>query len=164
MISTRCCTPTGRSSTSASGLTCESEALGQLLHLPPGAAAVEQADRAQRCPRGPSIDVLGHGEHGHEHEVLVHHADPGSSASPGPVNRHRLAVDEDLALVRLYEPVEHVHQGGLAGAVLAEQTVDLARRDREVDVVVGNQAAKALRDAAQLKFHDDSSADAARVR
>ena len=64
---------------------------------------------------------------------------------------HRLAVDEDLALVRLQQPVEDVHQGRLAGAVLAEQGVDLARLDGEVDVVVGDQVAEALGDAAQFE-------------
>ena len=54
---------------------------------------------------------------------------PAAIASPGPVKVHRLAVDQDLALVGLVEPVEDVHQGGLAGAVLAEQRVDLARLD-----------------------------------
>ena len=52
----------------------------------------------------------------------------------------RLALHEDLALVRLVEPVEDVHQRRLAGAVLAEQRVDLALAHVEVDVVVGDDA------------------------
>ena len=59
----------------------------------------------------------------------------------------------DLALIRLHQPVQDVHQRGLAGPVLAEQAADLAGGDPEVDVVVGHEAAEALRDAAQLKFH-----------
>ena len=76
---------------------------------------------------------------------------PAAMASPGPLDLQRLAVDQDLALVRLEQPVEHVHQGGLAGAVLAEQGVDLARLDRQVDVVVGDQVTEALGDAAQFE-------------
>ena len=50
------------------------------------------------------------------------------------------AVEQDLALVGRGQPVEDVHQGRLAGAVLAEQGVDLAGPDVEVDVVVGDDA------------------------
>ena len=49
------------------------------------------------------------------------------------------------------EAVEDVHQGRLAGAVLAEQGVDLAGPDVEVDAVVGDHARIALRDAAHLE-------------
>ena len=38
------------------------------------------------------------------------------------------------------QPVEDVHQRRLAGAVLAEQGMDLARAGLEVDVVVGDDA------------------------
>ena len=37
-----------------------------------------------------------------------------------------LAVDEHLALLRVVDAVEHLHQRALAGAVLAEQGVHLA--------------------------------------
>ena len=76
---------------------------------------------------------------------------PAAMASRGLRIVHRLAVDEDLALVRLEQPVEDVHQGRLAGAVLAEQGVDLARLDGQVDVVVGDQVTEALGDAAQFE-------------
>ena len=79
---------------------------------------------------------------------------PRSMASDGLVDRDRLAVEEDLALVRAGEPVEDVHQGRLAGPVLAEQRVDLARAHVEVDVVVGDHAGIALRDAAHLERRD----------
>ena len=58
---------------------------------------------------------------------------PRSMASDGPRIVDRLAVEQDLALVRHREPVEDVHQGRLAGAVLAEQRVDLAGAEVEVD-------------------------------
>ena len=46
------------------------------------------------------------------------------------------AGDLDLALVGVVEAGEDVHQGRLAGAVLAEERVDLARRDLERHAVV----------------------------
>jgi hypothetical protein len=96
-------------------------------------------------------DVLGHRERRDQHEVLVHHAD----AQPDRVDRagdlHRLPVQEDLAVVRPREPVDHVHQRRLAGAVLAEEGVDLTPSDGEVHAVVGAQRAVHLDDAAQLE-------------
>src|SRR5262249_38874074 len=65
----------------------------------------------------------------------------------------RLVVDQDLALIRLHQAVQHVHQRALAGAVLAEQRLDLARLHHEVDAVVGHQPAEALGDAAKLELH-----------
>ena len=93
-------------------------------------------------------DVFRHGEHRHQHEVLMHHADAGADGVAGAVEADRLAVDEDFALVRPVEAGEHVHQGGLAGAVFAEQAEHLAGADVEVDGVVGDQIAEALGDAA----------------
>ena len=58
---------------------------------------------------------------------------PWSIASRGEPTVDRLAVDEDLALVRREHPVDDVHQRRLARAVLAEQRVDLATPQLEVD-------------------------------
>ena len=80
-------------------------------------------------------DVLGDGEDGYEHEVLVHHADAAADRVVGAIDLDRHAVEEDLTLVRHRHPVEDVHQRRLAGSVLAEQRVDLAGADVEADVV-----------------------------
>ena len=58
-----------------------------------------------------------------------------------------LAVDEDLALVGLVGARQHLDQGGLAGAVLTEQAVDLPRLHIEVDAVEGPDAGERLGDA-----------------
>nr|BFE67766.1 hypothetical protein GCM10020092_010670 [Actinoplanes digitatis] len=76
---------------------------------------------------------------------------PAAMASRGATEGPRLAVDEDLALVGLEQPVELVHEGGLARAVLAEEGMHLAGLDGQVDVVVGHQVAEALGDAAQFE-------------
>ena len=65
---------------------------------------------------------------------------PCAIASAGEVIVTGRAVQPDLALVGLVEAVEHAHQRALAGAVLAEQRVHLARPDVEVDAVVGDHA------------------------
>ena len=58
---------------------------------------------------------------------------PRSSASRGPDMRHRLALDHDLARARLVHARERLDQGRLAGAVVAEQAVDLARRSTVIE-------------------------------
>ncbi|GAA0402473.1 hypothetical protein GCM10009541_51970 [Micromonospora gifhornensis] len=83
--------------------------------------------------------------------MLVHHADAGRDGVGRPTQLQRLAVDQDLALVGLVEPIEHVHQGRLASTVLAEQGVNLSRLHRQVDVVVGDQITEPLGDAAQFE-------------
>jgi hypothetical protein len=80
--------------------------------------------------------------------VLVHHPDARADRVARAADVHRPAIDQDLALVGLQQAVQDVHEGRLAGAVLAEQSVDLARLDGQVDVIVGDQITEALRDAA----------------
>ena len=69
----------------------------------------------------------------------------------GDGERHRLAVDADRALVGLLHAVEDLHQGRLAGAVLAHDGVDGAAAHGDVDVVVGHDPREPLGDAAQLQ-------------
>src|SRR4029077_17206292 len=68
-------------------------------------------------------DVLGDAQDRNEHEMLVDHADPAMDRIRRSGQSDLGAVDKDLALVRAREPVEDVHEGRLAGAVLAEQGV-----------------------------------------
>ena len=63
---------------------------------------------------------------------------------------YRLAVDPDFAGIGLIEAVEDRHQGRLAGAVLADNAVDGAALDLQMDVAVGMDRAKTLVDADQL--------------
>ena len=58
---------------------------------------------------------------------------PGVERVARRVEAHRLAVEHDLALVRPVEAGEDVRERALAGAVLAEQRVHLARGRLEVD-------------------------------
>ncbi len=76
---------------------------------------------------------------------------PRAMASEGPAIWISLAVHQDPAFVRARQPVQDVHQGGLAGAVLAQQGVDLAPTHVEVDVVVGHHPGVSLRDPPHLE-------------
>jgi hypothetical protein len=104
-------------------------------------------DAVQRF--GAEHDVLLDGQVVGQHEVLVHHADPGLDRVRRGAEVDALAHHLDGALVGLLHPVEDLHQGGLARAVLTAQGVDFADSDAQVDVAVGDDARKALGDAGQ---------------
>ena len=154
MISTRCWTPTGRSSMYASGSTWNPNR--SEISLTRRRASARSMQPAAADGLVAEHHVLRDGEHRDEHEVLVDHADAGGHRVAGAGERHGRVVDEDLAAVGVVQPVEHVHQRALAGAVLPEQRVDLARLDDEVDVVVGDQRPEGLGDALQLQLHRSS--------
>ena len=151
MISTRCCTPTGRSSTIASGSRWKPKRDEISRTRSRAALAVQQ-------PAGPGRlvaehHVLGDGEDRDQHEVLVHHADAGAHRVSGALEVLDVVVEQDHAFVSRVQAVEHVHQRGLARAVLAEQAVDLAGFDREIDAVVGDETAEPLRDSTEFELH-----------
>ena len=84
--------------------------------------------------------------------MLVHHLDAAGDRVGRARDMNRFPVDKNLALVRYGQAIEDVHEGGLAGAVLSQQRMDLPRPQIEVDVIVGHDAGIALRDAAHLKL------------
>ncbi len=133
------------------GVDVEAEPVGDLLDPLPGGVEVERPGEAGRLVA--EHDVLGDGEDRDQHEVLVDHADAGRDRVAGAGEVLDLVVEDDLALVGLVEAVEHVHQRRLAGAVLAEQAVDLAGLDGQGDPVVGDERPEALGDVAQGELH-----------
>jgi hypothetical protein len=61
-----------------------------------------------------------------------------------------LATDERRTLIRAVDARQDAHQRGFAGAVLAQQGVDLTDADVKIDVVVGDDAWKPLDDPSHL--------------
>ena len=106
---------------------------------------VEQGTAAQLVAQH---HVLGDRERLHQLEVLVDHADAVGDGVGRAPEAHGLALDDELAGVGLVEPEDHVHERRLAGAVLAQQAVDLAAAELEVDGVVGQDAREPLGDPA----------------
>ena len=96
-------------------------------------------------------EVLGDGHRPHQREVLRDHADAGPDRIARRADGLHLPVDQHLAGIRIRQPVGDPHDGRLARAVLAEQRVDLAATDIEVDAVVGDEVPEPLRDPAQLQ-------------
>ena len=89
-------------------------------------------------------DVLQHRQRLEQREVLEHHADAERRAARGLAMWTGAPFQEDLPGVGREDAVDHLDERRLAGAVLAEQRVDLARPDAEIDVVVGEHAGKRL--------------------
>ena len=71
----------------------------------------------------------------HQHEVLVDHRDAGTARFLRRAPRDRSAGQPDLAGVRDVESRHHLHERGLARAVLAEQRVNGPGVAAEVDPV-----------------------------
>src|SRR5919199_534355 len=126
----------------------EPVALAQLLCGPDGALEVEGCAPARLRAEH---DVLGDGEGRDEGEVLVDHPYAPIHGVSGVVDLDLLAVYGNGARVRLVEAVEDLHQRGLARAVLAEQSKDLAAMERDRDVVVGSHRPEGLGDAPHLE-------------
>src|SRR5262249_46064394 len=96
-------------------------------------------------------DVLRHRQRLEEREVLEHHADAELARMPRACDVHRLPAPEDLAGVRPQHAIDDLDQRALAGTVLAEERMDLARPYRQIDPVVGQAARELLDDALELK-------------
>ena len=108
-------------------------AVGKLLHLFAGGLLLEEAElRILRA----EDDVIEHGEHVDELEVLVYHADVKRRGVVGVVDLDLLAVLLDDALFRLIQTEKDAHQRGLARAVLSQQSVDLALFQLQGNVIV----------------------------
>src|SRR5262249_50062693 len=83
-----------------------------------------------------------------ERELLRHVADPAPDLLA--VRGHVEAVDPRAALRRREQPTEDPNQRGLAGAVRAEQAVDLAAWHAERDLVEGADLAEVAGHALDL--------------
>ena len=88
--------------------------------------------------------VLRHRQVGHDGELLVHHADAGIERVAGGAEAHLAALDLHRAGEIGMHAGDDLHQRRLAGAVLADEAVDLAGAEREVDIAQRLHAAERL--------------------
>ncbi len=96
-------------------------------------------------------DVVDHGQIAHQAEMLVHHRDAARERIGGrrrPVGR---SVELHGAGVGSVHTEDQVAQRRLAGAIFAQDAVDLARFDGERDIRQGKQLPEALRHAGKRK-------------
>ena len=146
-ISTRCCSSDGKVPHPGVRGHFQGVVPCQLLQHP---ARPQLSGGEERSALRSEHHVLDDAEGIHQHEVLVDHADAGGDGVLAAFDGHRPPGDPDLAPVRPVEAVEDAHQGGLAGAVLAHQSVNRAARDREAHVPVRMDTPEALVHAPEL--------------
>ncbi len=127
------------------GIRVDAQAIlpGQPHHLLPGLVHLEHTVLGGFHPQH---DVLQHREIMHQLEMLVHHADAQGVGVVGVAHLHGLAVLADLSPVGLVQAKQDAHQRGLAGAVFAQQGVNLSPPQLQRDVIIGADAGKILGD------------------
>jgi hypothetical protein len=95
-------------------------------------------------------DVLGDAHPRDRRHLLRHERDAGFEGGARPREQKALAVERDLALVRLHRPGKDLRERRLPGSVLADDGDDLAALDLEIDVRQRPDDAVTLRDSAGL--------------
>jgi hypothetical protein len=98
--------------------------------------------------------VFGDGERLHQLEFLVHHSDAASHRIARAGEHDLFAVNEEPPGLRGVEAGGHVHQRRFAGAVLAQERVDLAGVGREIGVVEGKKSVERLPDPNEFQGRD----------
>ncbi len=91
-------------------------------------------------------DVLKARENVDEFEVLMDHADLEGEGIHRGRDRYVFAVDVDVSLVWEIDARKHVHESGLATAILSQEGKDLAFIYVEGDVFVGDDGSEGFRD------------------
>jgi hypothetical protein len=102
---------------------------------------------AQEAARLAEQQVVDDAQIADEAEVLVHHRDAGGERAGGPGRAIRRTAEPHAAGIGAEDAEDDVAQRRLAGAVLAEQAVDLAGGDVERYAVERGEVAEALADA-----------------
>ena len=97
----------------------------------------------------PGEDVGGHAQVRKREHLLVHDADAVRQRVARPRERDRPAVEAQLAAVGAEGAREDLQQRRLAGAVLADERVRLARRNVEADAAERAHGAERLADVAE---------------
>jgi len=78
--------------------------------------------------------------------------DPASCSFTRRVNLDLLSVESNASGIAPGDTPENLHQGRLAGAILADQRENLARMNVEVHLFQGQHAGKALADAGHFQY------------
>ena len=113
-------------------------------------AGIGLGSSQQSATLGAKDDVFQHGEIIDQHEMLMHHADASGNCVLGGGNGCRPAIDQNFTAIGLIIAVEDAHQGRFTGAIFADNAVDRAFIDGQVDIGVGAHRTKTLIDIYQL--------------
>src|SRR5690606_34912370 len=116
-------------------------AIGQLHELQHAAHALPDLVLRYLALAEAEADVVGDAPAREECVVLEDHR---GIAPVGRTVAHVLALDEDLAAVRVLESADHAQGGGLAAARGAEEGHECAAWHFQVDVVHGDEVPESL--------------------
>ena len=94
-------------------------------------------------------DILGDRQSLKKRKMLEHHTDAQSPRNCRGADLGRLSPPLDCAFVWRFDPVDQLHQGRLASAVLSENRMNCAWHDVEVHARIGVDRTVALGDATQ---------------
>ena len=153
-ISTTCCAAIGSAPTSRSGRSSGCEKL--LEHVERECLGLRAAEEAAPRRLPAEQDVLGDRQVRAERQLLVDQRDAALARLVRRRRTVRLARQPHLALVGLQRPGKHVHQRALAGAVLADERVDLAGLERKRHAVERDGRPEALADAVETRAGSSS--------
>ena len=92
------------------------------------------------------IDIFGDRQMWAETQLLMDGGDPPFFGCPRRQVIDDVAIERDRACIWLQHPGHKIDQCTLAGAVLADQAVDLSGTDLEVDVAQDDVAGKGFRE------------------
>ena len=116
---------------------------------------VDPAPQRTRCAELQVLDaeedVFGHRHLGDEVELLVHDPDAGQERGLGAAEVDRAAVDCGCTPRVGILSAQHFDQRRLAGAIGAEERMDLAGFDLEIDAVQNRDAGELLMDRLHLQ-------------
>ncbi len=93
--------------------------------------------------------VFGDRQIGAQRQFLEHAADTQVMGDTDVVRAAFFPMDDDVSGIRFKGPGEHVHQGRLTRAVMADKPQAFARLDRQVDADQGADRAEAFADPLQ---------------
>src|SRR5205823_3660448 len=124
---------------------------GLLAHPALVQHAEDPAERTVAAELAAEEEIGRDVERGCDGKILVHGLDPGPARVERRLEVHLLAVEAELALVRLQRAREHLDQRRLAGAVVADHGQHLARVEVEVGTRERRHVAEALDDRSGLQ-------------
>ena len=111
--------------------------------------AIDYGDDLYYLPAGK--DVFGDVEVGHYRKFLMNDADAMSGGIARGIEVNHVAIQCDGSFVGALDSGQYSHQRRLAGTVFADQNVDRAAMQFEVDVVESDIAGITFKNAARLE-------------
>jgi hypothetical protein len=82
--------------------------------------------------------------------MLMYHPQALSDGIMGGSKSHRLAAQQNLSRIRLVQAIQDIHQGGLTGPVFAQECMNFALAQVEIDASIGENTGESLGDLAHI--------------